>query len=70
MGQGAHTRVAQVIAENLEIPFENVFIMRTTTDQLANMIEDGGSWGSLTSMRLAVKDRVKFLNNIKFQVQQ
>ena len=70
MGQGSHTRVAQVIAENLEIPFENVFIMRTTTDQLANMSDDGGSWGSLTSMRLAVKDRVKLFYNINIQVQQ
>ena len=58
MGQGAHTRVAQVIAENLEIPFENVFVMKTTTDQLPNMSEDGGSFGSLTSMRLAAKGRI------------
>merc|ERR1719454_2240204 len=55
LGNGSHTRVAQIVAENLEISFDMISIRPTSTDALANCTETGGSFTSLTAMRLAKK---------------
>ena len=43
MGQGQHTRCAQVIANNLGCSLENVFIKPTSTDVNANTSPTGGT---------------------------
>ena len=56
LGNGSHTRVAQIVAESLGIAFDMVSIRPTSTDALANCTETGGSFASLTAMRLAKKE--------------
>ena len=47
------------------IPFDWVFIKKNTTDNEVNTSEDGGSWGTLTSLRLAVKCCAKIKEKLK-----
>lgn len=36
MGQGLHTKIQQIAAEALDIPFEDIYISETSTDKVAN----------------------------------
>ena len=57
LGNGSHTRVAQIVAESLGISFDMVSIRSTSTDALGNCTETGGRFTSLTAMRLAKKEK-------------
>jgi xanthine dehydrogenase/oxidase len=46
MGQGLHTKIAQIAAEALGIPIENVHSTSTDTQLVANAAATGGSIGS------------------------
>eukprot|EP00761_Pharyngomonas_kirbyi_P013987 gb/GECH01014017.1/.p1 GENE.gb/GECH01014017.1/~~gb/GECH01014017.1/.p1 ORF type:complete len:1345 (+),score=341.46 gb/GECH01014017.1/:1-4035(+) len=46
MGQGLHTKVAQVAANTLDIPLEDVFISNTSTDKVPNSSATAASVGS------------------------
>ncbi len=46
MGQGLHTKVAQVVATELGIPVNSVHIRDTTTDKIPNASATAASMGS------------------------
>lgn len=46
MGQGLHTKVAQVVAHELGVPFERVRVSATDTDKVANTSATAASTGS------------------------
>lgn len=46
MGQGLHTKVAQIAAERLGVPLSRVFISETATDKVANMSPTAASASS------------------------
>mmetsp|Transcript_13301 Transcript_13301/g.37579 ORF Transcript_13301/g.37579 Transcript_13301/m.37579 type:complete len:320 (-) Transcript_13301:327-1286(-) len=43
MGQGLHTKLAQVAAQALGLPLRNVFIAETSTDKVPNAVPTAGS---------------------------
>eukprot|EP00163_Fabomonas_tropica_P016053 TRINITY_DN28967_c0_g1_i1.p1 TRINITY_DN28967_c0_g1~~TRINITY_DN28967_c0_g1_i1.p1 ORF type:complete len:901 (-),score=288.69 TRINITY_DN28967_c0_g1_i1:137-2677(-) len=46
MGQGLHTKVAQVAAYKLGVPIDKIKILRASTDSIPNAAPTGGSIGS------------------------
>lgn len=46
MGQGLHTKVAQVVAEALQVPFERIKITKTTTEKVPNTSATAASSGT------------------------
>ena len=58
LGNGSHTRTAQIVAENLGVDFEKIALRQTSTDAMANCNETGGSYAGTTAMRLAKKVKI------------
>ena len=58
LGNGSHTRTAQIVAENLGVDFEKIALRQTSTDAMANCNETGGSYAGTTAMRLAKKAKI------------
>lgn len=46
MGQGLHTKVAQIVATELDIPVNKVHIRETATDKIPNSSATAASMGS------------------------
>jgi xanthine dehydrogenase molybdopterin-binding subunit B len=46
MGQGLHTKVAQVAAQELAVPLDSVFIAETSSDKVPNASPTAASAGS------------------------
>ena len=61
LGNGSHTRTAQIVAENLGVDFEKIALRQTSTDAMANCSETGGSYAGTTAMRLAKKAKIKII---------
>ena len=61
MGQGLHTKMIQVVAQELDVPFESVYLNEVATNTVANTSPTAGSSGSdLNGM--ALKDACTQLN--------
>ena len=63
MGQGLHTKVAQIAAQELGIPLSDVFIAETATDKVANASPTAASassdlYGSAGGPRFVSAERV------------
>ena len=61
LGNGSHTRTAQIVAENLGVDFEKIALRQTSTDAMANCNETGGSYAGTTAMRLAKKAKIMII---------
>ncbi len=61
MGQGLHTKIAQVAAHNLGVPISSVFISETSTDKVPNASPTAAS-ASSDMYGGAVLDAVQQLN--------
>ena len=65
MGQGTHTRCAQVAANTFGIPLEMVSVRPATTDVNANSAPTGGTVSSHVAMRLIQKAAQKLLKRLE-----
>ena len=64
IGNGSHTRLGKVVAEALNVPYGMVKVTAPSTDNFQNVTETGGSYTSLTAMRLAAKAAINLKNRL------
>ena len=65
IGGGTHTRVAQTVANRLNLPLDMVSVEATNTDNAANNTETGGSFSSFSAIRVADKAAQQLLTRFE-----
>ncbi|KAF8386532.1 gad-3 [Pristionchus pacificus] len=70
MGQGLNTKITQIAAAALNVPYEKVLIIEMATDKTANTVESGGSIGTDICGHAVKKACEKLLEGIKPHMEQ